>query len=64
VYIMKSDEIENTPNMVTSTFSIHSYPVTVLVNFGTHHSFVTSSVINKLKLGPFLDHLLYLLLDL
>jgi len=53
VYVMKRDEAEGIPNMVEGTLFIRSYPVTVLFDFGASHSFVTSSVIDNLKLVPF-----------
>jgi len=43
VCVMKRDEAEDTPNVVTD-------PVIVLFDSGASHSFVTSSVIDKLKL--------------
>jgi len=49
---MKRDETEDTPYVVMSTFFIHSYLVTLLFDSSASHSFVTSSVVNKLKLVP------------
>jgi len=47
---MKRDEVVDKPNVVVCTLSIHSYQVTVLFGSGAHHYFVTSIVVNKLRL--------------
>ena len=50
MYVMKSDEVEDTPDVVISIFYIHSYPVIVLFNYDGIHSFVISSIVDNLRL--------------
>ena len=52
VYMMKKDEAEDAPDVVTGTFSIHSYSVIVLFDSGANHSFVAPGIVDKLKLVP------------
>ena len=54
VYVMKRDKADDTPNVVISTFSIHSYPLTVLFNSSVGYSFVAFGIVDKLKLVPLL----------
>ena len=61
---MKKDELKDTSYMVTGTFAIHSFPITMLFDSGVSHSFVAFGIADKLKLVPSYNHLLYLLLYL
>jgi len=50
VYVIKRHEAKDTPNVVIRTFFIHFHPITVFFNFGISHSFVASSIVDKLEL--------------
>jgi len=43
--MMKKDEAEDAPDVVTGTFSIHSYLVTALFDSEASHSFVAPIII-------------------
>ena len=50
--MIKSDEVKDTLVVVTSIFSIHSYPITVVFDSTVSHSIMASGIVNKLKLVP------------
>jgi len=45
--MMKKDEAEDAPIMVTGTFSIHSYLIIVLFNSGASHFFIAPGIVDK-----------------
>jgi len=45
VYMRKREEVENTPNTVTSNFSIKTHPVEVLFDSVATHSFIAAGLV-------------------
>jgi len=47
---MKEDDGDDTLDVITGAFSIYSYLVTMLFDFGVGYSFATSDIFDKLEL--------------
>ena len=48
--------MEDTPNVVASTFSMKTHPVEVLFDFGATHSFISTRLVEALGLASTSKH--------
>jgi len=51
VYVMRNEEVEDAPNVMTGTFSLKTYPIKVLFNSGVMHSFISATFVETLGLA-------------
>ena len=64
VYIIRRYKAEENPNVVTDTFVVQCFPITMLFDYGAIESFISSKITKKLKLDSYPEHPCYLWLYL
>ena len=47
--MIRKEEVENTPNVVTDNFSIQTHPVEVLFDSVATHSFISARLVSKMQ---------------
>ncbi|XP_074305595.1 uncharacterized protein LOC141640813 [Silene latifolia] len=57
VYVMSSQEVEPSDNIVTGNIFLNSTPVNVLFDTGASHSFISLSLSKRLKLVPSIQNI-------
>jgi len=48
VYMMTKEEVEDALNVMTGNFSIKTYPVEVLFDYGAIHSFIYAKLVSEI----------------
>ena len=56
VYVMRKEEVEDAPNVVTCNFFVRTHPIEVLFDSGATHSFIFARLVEILRLMSMTGH--------